>query len=332
MFLLTCKITIEGKDKYVFDYVNQISIKKSWKNLTQSGSIKLPSKATWYGTDLMSSSKPLIKVGDTIKIELGYDNNLETYFTGFITKIGIQSPFEIEFEDEMWKLKQINITKYSTKSTTIKKLLSDLITGYEVIAVDSQIGAFQITNDSIGNVLEYIEKNYGLVSYFVDGILYCGMAYYTGDTTYSNGDKIKFTPKNIYREFNNAIISDNLNYERSEDIKLEVKCISINKDNKREEVTVGDSGGASRVLHFYDVDKETMKKLAENEIKRLKVSGLSGDFTTFGDIKINFGDTVEIYDPKNLDRNGTYFVEGVETEFGINGFRQVVKIDGRASG
>lgn len=331
MFILKSKITIVGSDTFVFTSVHECNIQKSWKNLTQKGTIKIAKKITWIGSDGLTSDKPLIKRGDKIKIELGYEPNLTTYFDGYITKVGIDNPLVIDFEDSMWKLKQKMIEKYSVKKTTIKSLLNDLIKDYDIVAVDAEIGKFSVSNSSVSQVLEYIEKNYGLISYFVDNVLYCGMAYYTGDTAYTNGDKIKFTPKTVYREVGNSIIDNELEYSYPSDVPISVKCISMNSDNTKTETMYGITGGTTRTLHFFNKSETEMKKLAKNEVSRLQQDGITGTFTTFGDTQINFGDSVEIYDPQNENIKGTYFVESVEYSFGIDGFRQTPKLDSKSS-
>lgn len=331
MFILKSKITIVGSDTFVFTSVNECNIQKSWKNLTQKGTIKLAKKVTWIGSDGFSSTKPLIKRGDTIKIELGYEPNLTTYFEGYITKLGIDNPLVIEFEDSMWKLKQQMIEKYSVKKTTIKALLNDLIKDFEIVAVDAEIGKFSVSNSSVSQVLEYIEKNYGLISYFVDNVLYCGMAYYTGDTAYTDGDKVKFASKSVYREVGNSIIDNELEYNYPSDVPISVKCISMNSDNTKTETSFGISGGATRTLHFFNKSETEMKKLAKNEVKRLQQDGITGSFKTFGDTQINFGDSVDIYDPQNENIKGSYFVEAVEIYFGVEGFRQTPTLDSKSS-
>jgi hypothetical protein len=330
MFILKSKITIYGSDTFVFTSVNECNIQKSWKNLTQKGSIKIAKKITWVGSNGLTSDKPLIKRGDKIKIELGYEPTLTTYFDGYITKVGIGTPLEIEFEDSMWKLKQQMITKYSVKKTTIKALLNDLIKDFEIVAVDSEIGKFSASNASVSQVLEYIEKNYGLISYFVNDVLYCGMAYYTGDTAYTSGDKIKFVSKSVYREVGNSIIENNLEYSYPSDEPISVKCISMNSDNTKTETTYGISGGATRTLHFFNKSASEMQKIAKNEVQRLQSDGITGTFTTFGDVQINFGDSVDIYDPQNENIKGSYFVEAVEYSFGVDGFRQNITLDSKS--
>lgn len=330
MFILKSKITIIGSDTFVFTNVNECNIQKSWKDLTQKGSIKIAKKITWQGTDGLTSEKPLIKRGDKIKIELGYEPNLSTYFDGYITKVGIGTPLEIEFEDAMWKLKQQMINKYSVKKTTIKALLNDLIKDFEIVAVDAEIGKFSVSNSSVSQVLEYIEKNYGLISYFVDNVLYCGMAYYTGDTAYKGGDKVKFKSKSVYREVGNSIIENQLEYNYPKDEPISVKCISMNSDNTKTEAMYGITGGATRTLHFFNKSKDEMLKIAKNEVNRLQSDGITGSFTTFGDTQINFGDSVDIYDPQNENIKGSYFVESVEYSFGVDGFRQNVKLDSKS--
>jgi hypothetical protein len=114
---------------YTLNFVNDVEINSTWKNLTTTAKLILPRNiyiksdngiiVNWYSQGLSghivgSSTPPIIMRGDRISISLGYYYNpgngyisqMNEEFNGFITKINPKTPMEIDCEDNMWLLKQ----------------------------------------------------------------------------------------------------------------------------------------------------------------------------------------------------------------------------------
>ena len=92
MFELDVKITIGN---YIFTHVNDVRIESSRKSLLDTAVIKLPRK---YKNNIITS---VVKEGDTVSIQLGYNGKLSTEFAGKVLKIGCNTPVEIQCEDNM---------------------------------------------------------------------------------------------------------------------------------------------------------------------------------------------------------------------------------------
>jgi hypothetical protein len=333
MLRLTSKITITGlTDTYVFDFVTDLSITRTWDNLTQSGKMTLPQKIVWKNKEFIRGDNPIVKRGNAIKIELGYNGVLNTYFDGFISKVIPARPVQIEFEDYMWVLKQATVNKYSKSNLTLNQLLSDLVTGIPFVAADVNIGTFQADKVNVVQVLDYIKQNYGLISYIRNGTLYCGLAYWLSDDAFGSGGLLKEAdrPRTFERIFTQNIIDSKLEYNRLDDQKIQVKAVNINDDNSRNELTVGDADGDVRTIFQYNVSEDELRKVALNYLDKFRFEGYTGSFTTFGDQFCDHGDTVRIVDPIIPDRNGDYLVKKVETTFGTSGFRNEIELDGQA--
>lgn len=56
------------------------------------------------------------------------------------------------------------------------------------------------------------------------------------------------------------------------------------------------------------------------------MNGISGTLTLFGDLQLRSGCKVHLYDQYYPAKNGTYFVDEVNTTFGLGGFRQTIKL------
>ena len=81
MKILRSQIIINN---YLFDFVNQVDINSSWDMLTDTATIIIPKKITFEGKPIVAGSNSLFKRGDKVEINLGYGNNLNKVFTGYI--------------------------------------------------------------------------------------------------------------------------------------------------------------------------------------------------------------------------------------------------------
>lgn len=97
------------------------------------------------------------------------------------------------------------------------------------------------------------------------------------------------------------------------------------------------SEGSSKVnLSEYTVVEYQSRKIGLTHDQLLKeaiafynaynMNGVEGTITLFGDLKIHTTDIVELQDDRFPMKNGKYLVEEVTTKFGVNGFRQTIKI------
>lgn len=90
---------------------------------------------------------------------------------------------------------------------------------------------------------------------------------------------------------------------------------------------VGDKDGEHRTLHTYNKSEKELKAWAEQEIKRLKVDGLTGNFTTFGYKLVDKLDAIGIkIDGKKM---GIYQVTKNTIKYGSGGYRQEITLGHR---
>jgi hypothetical protein len=258
----------------------------------------------------------VIKTGMRVIIELGYNGNLKTEFSGYVSEIQPNIKMTIYCEDETYWLKRQGNINRSYKKTTLAALLQELI---------PEIKTFELPNISIENfliqratkafVLQELADKYGLAIYFRNGVLHAGLPY--ADRV-SNGVK--------YEIFKN-VIEEDLKYIKTEDVRLKIRAVSRLPNNKKIEVEVGDADGEERTLNYYNVDSiEALRKIAEADLIRYKFEGYRGKITTFGIPYVVHGETVEINDPRYAERTGLYLIDSVTTTFGMEGFRRDLEI------
>ena len=284
------------------------------------------------------------------------------YFSGYITKVGSKKPIELELENNMWILKQTPVAVHTfTKADTLEHIMRTLIsevkgTPFTVKAFgETTFGAFSTGHESIGEVLHRLQKTYGFEFYFVGNELRGGILIYN----YNNIVKENF-------HFQQNIISDELEYSRLDDINLSALAHNtIEEDNglcvdgsrktkkvrlevlitikhrptanelpytireiKKGEVRPENTDG-TRVDYHY-ITETTIAGLAArayDALKKYNYEGFRGGFTTFGLPFMKQGDTAIIVDDILPERNGSYRVRSVEYTGGIDGLRQIIKLD-----
>jgi len=346
-------ITIEneaGTDSIAFDFCNEWSTDESYELLTNTARIVLPRKLTRNGLNIFSGPNPLFKRGDKVKIEAGYFPNREIIFEGFISHVSTNIPVILECEDYMFVMKKfkfsypkkedvLKVRKVSKKGKPLKhfKTISPKITlkqlvdwiwsegtyldlfddiPYPILVDDNlNLGELILTNLTPAQAFEHaLRDRYSLYSYFVGRQLYIGFANNAVST-----NEAEYVMERV------GINSNELTYQREEDIKVRVKCVGMLPDNTRVEAEFGDVDGEQRTFHFYNVsDPVKLKEIAESRVKDLKWTGLAGNFETFGEPRLNHGDRCKIVSIKRPELNGVYLIRAVNRSFGVDsGYRQM---------
>lgn len=331
MFRPVCQINIGDNE---FEFVTDANFVTGWRKFTDTGEVSIPHKFQRNNVNIFVGENNLFNRGDKTEIRVGHFPNKELIFEGYLKNITPSIPVKMEFEDSMYLLKQTNITM-SFKTTSLQNLIESALaeaisksSGYikegleeiEVDVVEAELGAFRFSNVNIVKILDQLKKTYALTSYFVGKTLRVGLAYY-GD-----GNEHVFT----YGE--DIIDSESdLNYVKEEDVKLRVRAKSLMPDNTLVEVEFGDEGGDLREIFKYNAKESELREWAEREIDNLRFEGFRGSFKTFMEKIVRHGDVVQIVDSFNPDRTGSYFVEAVEYEFGVNGYFQYITLGKRAA-
>lgn len=336
-FILACEIVITQPTRTItLRQVNEIRTKKSWRELGDTCEIRLPKNVTADGIQTNTIEK-FISVGDGISVKCWYVGLPEhEEFNGYIRRLKPNTPFEIECEDHIYYLRKTPIKKSWSKSdaATLKQVVKFLIDQVNdkhqtaKITLSSNLpdvtfseGFVIESGNTAATALQKIRENFGLVSYFRGRELFTGLAYQQkfGDVKYSLAWNVKF---------------HELEYRDEDDTLLQAKAIGIKKDNTKVVVDdVGDKEGEQRTLYFYNVtDKEQLRKLAEEELKRFKFTGFEGDLTTF---LYPYAEPLMIADLRDPNygesRSGKYVIDQVEMEFGVYGVSRKVELGVKVS-
>lgn len=326
MFALNSRITI---GKYQFrGGVADLKIKKSVSVIMQTATLKIPAISRIKGNDALPQSSietaKLFKEGDSVTIELGYNGVLKEEFVGFVRRVNLSTPAELELEGYAYLLRKVYLKKSYAKAT-VREILTDLTAGTEIELSDKiadvTVYKVNIKNANGLEVLDYIKSKWCLRVYFIGKKLYVGLE----ETLPLNAKPVR------YRLGWNVVRDNQLKYHNSDE-KILVRVVRKPKKGKPQVVyEVGDKGGSVRELRPPNMDDAACKKLADSALELAKRNGYEGKITAFLQPYCDFAYAIEIDDPKFGERKGRYFVDGIEIQFGARGARRVLDIKRRLS-
>lgn len=330
--------------KILFDFATDVETVEDVENFTQTATIVFPRKIVFKGQNLFTGTNAIFRRGDKVKVEIGYfkEKNtplegLKELYNGYISYVNGSLPVTIECEDEMFVLKNtkctypkkvglITVGKHGKKlkkpkvisaAISLNDLLGNILPDDIVYkCLDVNLGSFRCSNASVSQILEKLKSEYGLYSRFVGGVLMVGFASDSSDTK---------TQEFI---FERTIIDETqLQYQLKEDLSVKVVAISMQPNNTKKEITVGDTDGAQRTYYTYNATDEGLKKFANLKLDRVRYSGYVGSFTTFGEPMVRAGDIAQLTSRKLPERNGFYDIISVRRKFSVkDGYKQTIEI------
>ena len=296
--------------------VSSVQIKESISEIGNTATLELPlNYRKLNGRPVLD----YIKVGDPVKIELGYNGNLKTEFVGYVRFINAEAPLVIECDDDWYLLKKTKLIK-SYKAVTLRQLLADITPGYEVDAPELNLGKFSINNSSAYEVMRKIQQDYGLFSRLEDGKkLIVGLNYDWGKKT---------KRWNYHRQKN--VRASRLEWRRKEDVKVRVKLEYW--EGKKKMVLYRGYGGpepSTKEAPGIYASLADAQKAGDALYNRIAFDGFTGSITGFGVPLVRAGDAINLQDDLRPEKAGVYLTEKVTTSYGPNGFARECEISYR---
>ena len=316
-----CRISFfdNEKLKYTFYSASEIEIKKSWKKYTQTALIKLPKKLNFIQANQIKEVENLsdfIKKGDRVIIELGYNTILKKEFEGYVSSsIKSAIPYEIECEDEMWKLKQKMVSVH-IEDATVRQILQAAAPDYKIYCADELYGDFSQVDTPV-KIFETLRKTLGVYTFFRDKRLVCGLQYV--DQLVSD-----VVPNFVIGE---NIIDFDIKVSTDENAKVKVFGKSIQNNGSVIFYDKGDEGGVITKLNIdYQLTKEELKKTVEAKYKReIEQGSISGSFKTFGFPFVEHGQKINWYDPIREKIKATYYIDEINIDVSLsNGYKKTI--------
>lgn len=246
-----------------------------------------------------------IKAGDKVTIQTGYDNDLQTEFTGYVrTAPDVDFPITV-YCDELWVLRQNNHL-LNFKDISLRELLIKIAPGYEIQCPDMHMGKIHIPNWSSYKVLAEIKKVWGFFSRINGNILSVGFAYdfhssFTNNHEYIIGNNVRDHKKLKY--------STDVDFNVQVNVKVHLpngKTLTIKKDS-------GHTGQDAKVqiINCYNKPEKEATDLAKAQLQKLLYNGYSGQIDGFCIPRTHAGDSITIVNPSYPERQGRFLIEKV---------------------
>jgi len=352
-FYLTSNVIIGGFEKV---QVNKVAWKTDVGSFIDSCNITLP-RAVYLvnpaGTqtqeiDLLNPNRNKVyqfKEGDKVSVSLGYNNNNEKRFEGFIRNVKLGIPVELECEGYGYQLYKV-IFNGTYANVTVKKLLQDVTEGTDIVLSpempDVPLKNVRFKNATGIQVLEYLKKECQLAVYFNFNELYVGTLF--GKVQKHAKVKIGWnTVKDDDFQKRKEAVSMKI-VVREKDKKGEVtktksklKLTEAEKEAERKQKEKERQERAlNRITKKYDNEKEIKIKAGipanyvQEIVNRLQLKenyrGYEGSLQLFLVPYVNKGMVLEVDGGMYPDKSGNYFIESVSGEFGMSGGRQTVNL------
>jgi hypothetical protein len=328
----SCNIELAGK--YRLRGLHNVEIKKSVHQIVQSAKLELPLSVVYRNAKMLERIRLIdkIKEGDSIKIDLGYNGKNQTEFTGYIKRINLKQPLQLEMEDEMYLMRKVRFTKNFKKAQVrdvVKFILDSFNAKYNTgIQLYNNIPDLTVTNFMLDNV-NGIEALQGLAdTYFVNSflttlpstgsggqkkVLYCGLLYglIREDVKYSLN--------------RNTVSADDLKYDETDIGDHYINITNIKNDGSVFKFSYGNKKDTAFDFHYYgDYTEAQLKHMVNAELAK-KVTGFRGGLETMLIPNVQPGNIANITDAQ-FNRAGRGYVGTVTTTFG-SGARRKPEID-----
>ena len=323
MYQLTHNITIAGRRLRLLE---KVVIHRSVENLADTATITLPAYRLRHPITLKDKDgQDQIHEGDTISISLGYDDQLETEFTGYIDDIiTSQNSIEIRCMDPLWLFKNTSVKDEAHGKIKAKDLLNHICQQVDPnITVncdyDFTYDKFIIRKATAYDVLTKIHEEIKADIYFEDGTLHLHPPYSV------------VNEKTVKLDFARNIESSDLKYIRAKDRKIEV-VVTIKKPNgDKVEKKYGTDGGQKIALISPSEDALEAQNIAENEYNSRCFEGYEGSITGWLIPYVQPAMAILLHDDDLPERDGKYYVVATETTYSKNGGQRKITLGRRLS-
>jgi hypothetical protein len=329
MFRIVCRVILEqqgdGRSEiFTFDKVNKVTVARSFDKQTQTASVMLPRNVKYNKKNIYEGVDAIMRRGDKIKIIAAYHPNETVIFTGYIAKINNNVPIELLCEDEMFLLKQTISPNLSFLSVDLNTFIGKMLTNIKVpykVDLTAQLGQIRLQEVSIGKVLQTLRDQYGLFSFFVNGVLRVGLPFYKDEAM-----KAVFLFEKMVKE------GMGLTYLKKDDVKVLVKGILVNNGVFEKPVIYpkGATEGDIRTVFQLGGTKSDLDVKCNSFLEQANYTGYYGSFKTFLEPLVVPGDYAVIDSWKYPERKGKYLIKSVTTEVSTSeGGKQTIELERR---
>jgi hypothetical protein len=310
MYRLNWDITIGS---YKVKTLTEVKITTSVLNLSDTATITMPGQYlnTWRKIE------DKVHVGDAVTIKLGYDNNLETEFTGYLKRISRDNnSLVLECEDALWLTNKM-VADMEYKSISLKELLTGILAQVDPEMTvecdyDFTYEKMVVFKSTALDVLKKVHEDTKANIWFEGKTLHVHPVYQQ-----AKGDKLVIYDTEV------NVQSNELKWKDATDKRVMVEVKYIDSDGTLSTKQYGVNGG-EKVTRYVNATDSDLVKAAENEYNLWNYSGYEGSLTGWLVPVVKAGGSVRLRDKERPE--GVYYVTGVEIEFGRNGAKRKVTL------
>jgi hypothetical protein len=306
--------------RYKLGMLAAVSVHKSVELLADTCEITLPAAQLNAALDVESR----IRRGDRVAVKFGYkETGLVDEFCGWLQRIATDGgDIKLFCEDDLFTFRR-DLPNEVLKKVPLSELLAHIIKGvgrdYKVNCSYSWTYAKFVINDATGyDVLKKVQEECGADIYLQDGTLH---VHPPGEVT---GTERQY-------DFALNIEEADLTYRRAEDKKVRVVVKALMPDGKVKEMEFGSTGGEKVEVKSHAADDASMKARGDAEVRRRSFDGYDGSITTWLVPQCVPGDTATLHDADYPNKDGTYYVRAVTTDFSEDGGVRKVELGFRLS-
>ena len=300
--------------RYQLGMLAECEVFSSVENLADTATIILPEAVM---NEVLNFENKLIR-GSEVVIKMGYDNALETEFTGYIQDItNNDSSLKIICEDALF-LFRVGIPDIELKPTSLSKIAHYLIDEIDSsftlkCTYDINYEKFTIHQATAYDVLKKIQAETKANIYFNTELkeLHIHPPYLEkgGEVFYS----LQKNVENSSLEFDNKL-----------DSKVEITIESTDLKGTVHKVTSGTTGGNKVTLKVGAMDEASMRRIADAELIKRNAAGYEGSFDTWLVPFVKPTYSARIKDEDYPDKTAWYYVASVVTNLSESGAKRTI--------
>ena len=261
--------------------------------------------------------------GDKVIVCLGYDGRNEEVFRGFVNVLNYADQLHVECEGYSHQLRKKYFSK-SYKTTTLKKLLTDLISGTDIklspICDDIPLQEVWFKNATGHKVLEWVQKELCCRVWFDGEYLYAGASKYVKPNPTRPDKDVKV------RIGWNTVSADDLKKQIAEEVEINIVEKDAAGTTKKTKPESKKYSNVKEVKVRAGLPANFLQKAVKELQQEKDCEGYEGSIVLFGEPHVWKSDRVIVTDEKFPERSGNYFAEEIEGSYGEGGIRQKVKL------
>lgn len=306
MFMMNWDITIGS---YKLKLLEKVNIKRSVELLADTAVITIPGSV--FNKTIEVEDK--LNVGDEVSINLGYDEDLQEEFKGYLKAIKTDGgSLILECEDGLYLFRK-SVKDEELKEANVNSILSNICSQVGDFSVscdyDFSYEKFVISNATGYDVLKKIQEEASPNIYLKDNVLHVHPQY------------AEIFGKVVYNfKTNIENKGTDLKYKSKDERKLLVVVESTDKAGKTIKVEKGTTGGDKMTVKMSGVtDKASLEAKAQQVLDARVYEGYEGHIQGWLIPYVDAGYKAKIVDDDYEYKNGTYYVISVETDFSQSG-------------